>query len=448
MLCSVKERGAGAKGSGVSAIDIDERPAVAPGPVALISTRPIRVGLLGCGQVGRAVATLLAREASTFAREGLQVRVTAALVREREKLRSGPAVPIVTDAAEFFRHPVDVIVEVMGGVDPAHALVSEALRRGVPVVTANKTLIAHHGPELRALAAAHGTPLLFDAAVLAGVPCLGALTRRPLISSICRLTGIVNGTSHFITTAVARGASFGAALAEAETLGLAEPDSSADVGGRDAAEKLAILLQLAGAGAPDPAVFPRLGIDGLAPADFIAARRLGGTIKPVVIAALEAPGRGTWVGPAFVAESHPLARLDGVENALRLTREDGHVVTFAGPGAGPEVTAVTVVDDLLEIAAGAAQVTRPRPRLRDFAGATLASPMDAGWFLRIRGADAWRGTTIEQRLASRHLRALGIASLGGTWFARTTSASAHQLQYAVTSLRTHGADVLAIPVVE
>ena len=411
--CAPRKTGTGAKGSGVSAIDIDDRPAVAAGPVAFVSTRPIRVGLLGYGRVGQAVATLLAREASTFAREGLQVRVTAALVREREKVRSGAAVPIVTDAAEFFRHPVDVIVEVMGGIDPAHA-----------------------------------TPLLFDAAVLAGVPCLGALTRRPLISSICRLTGIVNGTSHFITTAVARGASFGAALAEAETLGLAEPDSSADVGGRDAAEKLAILLQLAGAGAPDPAAFPRLGIDGLAPADFIAARRLGGTIKPVVIASLEAPGRGTWVGPAFVAESHPLARLDGVENALRLTREDGHVVTFAGPGAGPEVTAVTIVDDLLEIAAGPAQVARPRPRIRDGAGATLASPMDAGWFLRIRGADAWRGTTIEQRLGSRHVRTLGIASLGGTWFARTTSASAHQLQYAVTSLRTHGADVIAIPVVE
>ena len=123
-------------------------------------------------------------------------------------------------------------------------------------------------------------------------------------------------------------------------------------------------------------------------------------------------------------------------------------MTFAGPGAGPDVTAVTIVDDLLEVAAGTAQVTRPRACRPDFASTTLARPMDAGWFLRIRGADAWRGTTIEQRLSARHVRALGIASLGGTWFVRTTTASAHQLQYAVTSLRAHGADVLALPVVE
>jgi homoserine dehydrogenase len=433
----------------VSVIDVEHLSRLADAPASASAVRTVRVGLLGYGRVGQAVATLFESASGDLARAGLALRVTAGLVRDRAKPRPGPAILLVTDPADVFRGGVDVIVESLGGAEPARTIVRAALLARVPVVTANKTLVAHHGPELRALAARQATAFAFEAAVLAGVPCLGALTRRPLVAAVRRMTGIINGTSHFITSAMARGASFASALEEAERRGLAEPDSSADVAGRDAAEKLAILLQLAGVRDVDPRALPCVGIDTVTGGTVAAARRLGGTIKPVALASLDTHGRGAWIGPAFVTDDHPFARLEGVTNALRLTRADQHVVTFSGPGAGPDVTAVTMVDDIAEAIDGGA--VRPSTLRRDrcgLDGSSFTRPPDIGWFLRVRGAETWRGTTLEQRLAARHLRALRIVSLGDEWFVRTTATSANQLQYAMTSFRAHGAQVQAFPVVD
>jgi homoserine dehydrogenase len=219
---------------------------VPPAVLPRTAVRKLRIALLGYGRVGQAVATLAEAERARLRAEGLRLQIVGALVRDREKPRGGPVQRLHTAADDLFAEPFDVLIDVMGGVDPAGDLVRRALASGAHVVTANKTLVAARGLEFDAFARQRGVAFVYDAAVLAGVPFLGALARRPLIGSPRTLTGIINGTSHFIACRLERGGSFAAALAEATRRGYAEPDSSADVGGRDAAEKLTILLHLAG----------------------------------------------------------------------------------------------------------------------------------------------------------------------------------------------------------
>ncbi len=298
----------------------------------------IRIGLLGLGTIGRAVAD---------AAPAHGIQCAAALVRNLDR-QPPSALKLERDGSRVLNAGVDVIVEALGGLEPARTLVAAALDRGIPVVTANKSLIAAHGPELRARAALAGVPLLYEAAVVAGVPFVGALTSRPGIRSITKITGILNGTSHAITTALERGVSFDAALADAQARGYAEPDSSADISGRDAAEKLAILLQLCGAPNTTAADIVCVGIDTLRPEDFAAARAQGGVIKPIATASFE---HGRWVGrvgPVVIPSSHLFAGLSGVTNALELHPTIGAPITFVGPGAGPEITAQTILDDVIQ----------------------------------------------------------------------------------------------------
>jgi len=341
-----------------------------------------------------------------------------ALVRDVGKTRAAPPVRLTTDASAVLDAGVDVIVEALGGVDPARSIVCAALKAGIPVVTANKTLMAHHGHELRALAERHQTSLAFDAAVLAGVPFLGSLSRRPLISDARRLEGIINGTSHFIVDAIARGAAFDRALADATARGYAEPDSTADVSGRDAAEKLTILLNLSGCRDVKVTDLPCASINSVEPIDFVLARRLGGTIKPVAVAALDSHAPGAWIGPAFVAAAHPFARMGGVTNALQLTSAAGDQVLFSGPGAGPRVTAITIIDDVVEAATGAF-TTAPMPsaaaRTR-VPGAALRNAPVASWF--VRGA---AGTNVAALLAAHGVPASDIVEHDGRIAALTPS---------------------------
>src|SRR4029079_5940229 len=173
-----------------------------------------------------------------------------------------------TDIDAFFAEPVDVIVEALGGVDPAYALVRRALDRGIPVVTANKSLIAAHGEELAQLARRRATALRVEASCIAGVPFLGTFERRPLAARASGVTAILNGTTNSILTAMASGASFDAALADAQRLGFAEPDPSMDIRGAGDAEKLAILVRVFGRLLVDPAALPLNGIDGVEPEDI------------------------------------------------------------------------------------------------------------------------------------------------------------------------------------
>ena len=298
----------------------------------------IRIGLLGHGTIGRTVADA----ASSYGAEIISV-----LVRNTER-RPPSSLNFERDGSRVLNSRPDVVVEALGGLEPARTLVAAALDRGIPVVTANKSLIAAHGPELRGRAALAGVPLLYDAAVIAGVPFVGALANRPGLRTLTSITGILNGTSHVITSALERGVPFDAALADAQARGYAEPDSSADISGRDAAEKLAILLQLCGAPNTTAADITCVGIDTLTPDDFAAARAQGGVIKPVATATL---GPGGWtgrVGPAVISQMHLFAGLSGVTNALELHPAVGAPITFVGPGAGPAITAQTILDDVIQ----------------------------------------------------------------------------------------------------
>lgn len=307
-------------------------------PVVSTFASTIRIGLLGLGTIGRAVAD---------AAPALGIQCVSALVRNLDR-RPPSQLTLERDGSRVLNAGVDVIVECLGGTEPARTLVAAALDRGIPVVTANKSLIAAHGPELRARALLARVPLLYEAAVVAGVPFVGALSNRPGLRSITGITGILNGTSHAITTAIEQGVSFGEALADAQAHGYAEPDSSADVSGRDAAEKLAILLQLCGAPNTTAADIACAGIDTLRPEDFAAARADGGVIKPIATASLGPNGWTGRVGPIVIPRTHLFAGLSGVTNALELHPTIGAPITFVGPGAGPAITAQTILDDVAQ----------------------------------------------------------------------------------------------------
>lgn len=411
--------------------------------------RRVRVGLLGYGRVGQAVATLVESEGARLVAAGFVLRVAAAIVQDSAKPRNGPAVALFCDAREFFAQRFDIVVDVMGGVLPAFEHVRRVLEAGVPVVTANKTLMAAKGEHLRAIARAHRTTLACDAAVLAGVPFLGALARRPFISAPHRISGIINGTSHFLVCALARGASFAEALDEAVVRGYAEPDSRADISGRDAAEKLTILLHLAGCREVTTADLTTVGIDALTAADFAGALELGGVIKPVVIASLDPRTAGAWVGPALVDRAHPFSSSNGVANFVELAGATGMPVTFSGSGAGPDVTAATILDDVVETlttgaARGAPACTGPRAA----GGDALRQPPASAWYLRLGGAEDISTDDAAELLAVYRLPARRLVRRGDTLFARTTTASWATVRSVVETLTAIGAYVLALPVLD
>jgi len=339
--------------------------------------RASTIALLGLGQVGTALARLVA----TAPEIGRAVRISSALVRNVARVAS-PDAPLTADARTLFDSRPDVVVEVLGGLEPARTLVLEALARGIPVVTANKTLMAAHGDELLEAASHAGVPLRYEASVIAGVPFLGTFDRRPLASALTEIAGIVNGTSHFILSKMEAGCEYSAALAEAQRLGYAEHDPFKDVAGIDAAEKLTILIRHFARVEVSTADIPVAGIHSLDAADLARAGELGGALKPVVHANLRQPGApAAFVGPALVPARHPLAALTGVSNGVCL-RSPHASLFYSGPGAGPEVTAATILDDVVEVLAE----NRDLRPWRASAPATVSAPAEARWFVRLRAA--------------------------------------------------------------
>jgi homoserine dehydrogenase len=411
------------------------------------SRRRVRAALLGYGRVGQAVAALAERRAVDLHAAGIELQIAHALVRDAGKPRQGPRLPLTTTTDRLFDE-VDVVLEMLGGIEPARSLVAAALERGVAVVTANKSLLAACGPELRALARHCRVPLACEAAVVAGVPFVGALARRPLLARACRLDGILNGTSHFILSEMARGATFAHALRTAIQHGFAEPDSAADVDGRDAAEKLAILLQICGWEPLAVGALPRLGIDTIEAADIRGASRLGGAIKPIALAHLDGPAAGTaWVGPAFVPADHPLARLDGVDNALAITGQAGERVTFAGPGAGPAITAATMLDDAIEAVSGQRGEPLPAEATPRAMPVTVHAP-EGGWFLRLGAEAQIDGPAATEWLAWRRLAALHVVHADSRVYALTIRATWPTVRDAIDAGRARGWAPLAVPALD
>ncbi|MEX1128742.1 MAG: homoserine dehydrogenase [Vicinamibacterales bacterium] len=352
-----------------------------------------RVALLGCGNVGRAFTLLAAAPPSGTRR----LRITGALVRDIQRTRPLPVPALTADARQLWLPPPDVCVELLGGLEPARRLVLEALARGIPVVTANKSLLARHGGELRDTARTSGTPLLYEAAVIAGVPFLGTFSRRPRAAAVTGLVAIANGTSNFVLSRCARdGCGPGDALAEAQRLGYAEPDPRSDVSGTDACEKLVVLLQHFAHVDVSPDVIETSGLDAIGEHQPSHARELGGVIKPVIVANWHGATLEAFVGPAFVTDDHPLSRVDGVENAIVLSTPHGRL-RFQGPGAGPEVTAATVLDDVEEALSGVAA-----PCHQPLTHATVVSP-ETGWLVTLEGARLPAASDVADLLASHGL---------------------------------------------
>lgn len=343
------------------------------------AVRTIRIGLLGLGQVGQAVARLASDRGAT-APAGLRFQLEQALVRDSAKARQCPRPGrVTTDPSAFLRGTYDVVVEALGAVEPARTLVARLLGRGTSVVTANKALVAEHGAHLGALAAAHGASFRCEASAFAAVPFLGTLADRPLVASIDRVVAIVNGASNYLLSAMANGVPFGAALARARELGLTEPDSARDVDGLDAADQVILLTSLFGWGRLSRESLEVRGIGGVTPDDLAAARSLGGTLKPLVFAQRDAAGVRAFVGPAFIPSTEPLALLGDSLTGIRLDGRHVSNLFFSGPGAGADVAAATLLDDVVQAASAPRRARRPSAAPAPIFAAAPATR----WFVRV-----------------------------------------------------------------
>ncbi|HEX5586485.1 MAG TPA: homoserine dehydrogenase, partial [Acidimicrobiia bacterium] len=315
----------------------------------------VRIGLLGCGNVGGALVRLVHEHADVIeARAGVPLAVTRVAVRDTTKDRGLPlpARCFTDDPAAVVGDPdIDVVVEVIGGVEPARSLIVEALMAGKPVVTANKELLAVHGRELFETAEGAGVDLLFEASVGGGIPLMRPLRESLAGDRIRRVIGIVNGTTNYILSNMTdHGASFDDALAEAQSLGFAEADPTADVDGYDAAAKAAIIASIAfGARVVTSDVY-REGITAITPDDIAAARDLGYVVKLLAIAE-EVDGEvAVRVHPTMVPERHPLASVRDAFNAVFIEGDAVGELMFYGRGAGGAPTASAVLGDLVDAA--------------------------------------------------------------------------------------------------
>jgi homoserine dehydrogenase len=323
-------------------------------------TKPLSVAVAGLGTVGAGVLTLLRDNAATVAaRAGRPIAVTAVSARDRMRDRgvSTAGLRWYDDAVALAGDPnVDVVVETIGGTEgPAAELVRAALAAGRPVVTANKALLAIHGAEIAALAEAKGVALGFEAAVAGGIPAIKAIREGLAGNDLSRVLGILNGTCNYIlTTMRERGREFSEALAEAQKLGYAEADPSFDVDGIDAAHKLAILAALAFGRPVDFGAVHVEGIRSISALDISLAEELGYRIKLLGIARRSEAGIETRVHPCMVPIAHPIARVEGVFNAVVAEGDFCGRIVLEGRGAGAGPTASAVVADLIDIARGRA----------------------------------------------------------------------------------------------
>lgn len=334
------------------------------------SETPFRIGLLGHGTVGAAFATLLPQRADQIAAvTGMRPEITGVLTTSR-----GTWAEVLQDA--------DLVVELIGGIDPARGYVLEAMRAGRHVVTANKQLLSQHGEELWAVAREHGVQLRFEAAVAGVVPVIRVLQESLAGAHVERITGIVNGTTNFILSQMAQtGATYAQALAEAQQLGYAESDPTDDVTGRDAAAKMAILARLA---FDTPVHIDQVayeGIERITPEDLEYADDLGLGLKLIGTAERVGEGIAVSVHPAFLYGGHPLASVSGPFNAVTIESPDITEITLSGPGAGGPQTASAVLGDLVSAMIPPASTPEPTASL------PVVSDVMSSFYLHLEVAD-------------------------------------------------------------
>jgi len=332
-----------------------------------------KVALLGFGTVGSSVAKVLAE--SKFA----GIELTHVYNRNVERKRTSTAAKFVPKSAVWTEDinavlncDVDVVIELMGGLDPAERWLRKAIVSGKSVVTANKQLMAYKGASVARLAAQHGVQLVYNAAVAGGVPVIPGLSQGLNGDTVTRISGIVNGTCNYILTRMETGADYATVLADAQALGYAESDPSADVDGYDARAKLCILSRIALHAELDPDAVTTQSIATVEAIDFAYAKELNCTIRQVAIAQLEGSMVHARVAPMLVPRSEPMAWSHGTQNMVVASGRFGGDVVFSGHGAGGEPTAVAVVSDLLAVAQRSHAVSLP-VRKRSVTGEFTAS---------------------------------------------------------------------------
>jgi homoserine dehydrogenase len=334
------------------------------------SNSPFRIGLLGRGTVGSAFHDLLEQRADAIAVEaGRRPEIAGVLTRSQG------------DFDDILERS-DLIVELMGGIDPALDYVTRALEAGKHVVTANKQLLSQHGERLYAAAAASGAQLGFEAAVAGVVPAIRVMRESLAAAHIERVHGIVNGTTNFILTAMARtGASYDDALREAQELGFAEADPTEDVTGKDAAAKMAILARLAFGARVSLADVPYEGIEHVTADDIAYARELGLSLKLIGSAERIDGGIAVGVYPAFLYGGHPLASVSGSYNAVTIESPAITEITLSGPGAGGSQTASAVLGDVV------AAISPPALQAPPAADLPIVTDVESAFYLYVEVAD-------------------------------------------------------------
>lgn len=358
-------------------------------------TEPLGIALLGCGTVGGGVVQLLTDRADLLAaRAGRPLALRRVVVRDPAKPRDvplrdglvGPLDAALTDPS------VEVVVELVGGTGWAREAVLASLAAGKHVVTANKALLARHGPQVFEAARRHGRAVAFEASVAGGVPIIVALAQSMTANQVTSIQGILNGTSNFILTKMSEeGVSYATALAEAQARGFAEADPTLDVDGSDAAHKLALLAQIAFGAHADADAVERRGIAGLDAMDIRFAKELGYTVKLFAEAWLGDGRVALQVAPVLLRHTDMLAQVRGAYNAVRVVGDAVGDTLYYGPGAGRMPTASAVVADLIDIATGRAQKTFQALRLWT-PGANgpvirAASEVRSRYYLRLLVAD-------------------------------------------------------------
>ncbi len=355
--------------------------------------KPLKVGLAGLGTVGGALVRLIAARREDFAaRSGRTPEIVAYSARSSgdRGLPLGGAAFFADPAEMAARADIDVFVELIGGADgPAFAAVKAALSRGLPVVTANKAMLAAHGLELAEMAERAGVGLAYEAAVGGGVPVIKTLREALAGNRIDRVSGILNGTCNYILSRMeTERLSFEACLKEAQRLGYAEADPTFDIGGFDTAHKLSILASLAFGARIDAEAVSVEGIESITLADLAAADELGFRIKLLGVAARTDHGVEQRVHPTMVAKSSPLAQTMGVLNAVTIDGDAVGALTLIGPGAGGPATASAVAADLYDLARGnvAPAFGRPAPMLVEGERASLQRH-EGGYYVRLSVLD-------------------------------------------------------------
>ncbi|HET9476525.1 MAG TPA: homoserine dehydrogenase [Dehalococcoidia bacterium] len=355
----------------------------------------VNIVLLGLGVVGSGVARSLVEKADVFARRvGVPVVLRKVLVRDTTKRRAVNLDPVLitSDAEEALATDCDIVVEVMGGEQPAYDYMQRSLSDGRYVVTANKEVMAKHGPALLAAATEVGTDILYEASVGGGIPIISPLKRDLSANDITGLRAVINGTTNYILTRMSRdGMDFAAALQQAQALGYAEADPTNDIEGHDAVYKLAILSSLAFHTHVRPENIHREGITRLSARDFRYAAELGYAIKLLAIARRDASasdGVQVRVHPALVPESELLAKVDGVLNAVQVDGDLTGRVLFQGAGAGSLPTTSAVMGDVLDAARSIAQDGRPFPwRYTSDIPVRPMAELSSRYYIRVEVAD-------------------------------------------------------------